>query len=268
MNIVPKQLTVILLTSILVGCSSGGGGRDDDSTVTPKLPDDATTFTTTNTSEAADEAVSGISLSGKLTDLSPKGGNLIWTGEILKLVREKSFDRSYRSNSIASRSKTESCPQGGSVKLEYEEKSSSVEGSLKFNDCGLSGLVINDGIIFRSTFNDTTGAYSDSVNGRLKISNGSDNVIIALDYKETGNDFSGEFSVEMSMSITGSPDVNFLLTTTSPIIGVGSSISGGEILVEGADDTRVKITVTGVNVADVFLDDGGGTFVFHSTVNL
>ena len=89
-----------------------------------------------------------------------------------------------------------------------------------------------------------------------------------MDYSVTGNDFDGSFSTTMSISVSGAPDANFLLTTPVPISGIGFDVLSGEILVEGANGTRLRITVTGANVADVFWDDGSGTFVFHSTINI
>ncbi len=39
------------------------------------------------------------------------------------------------------------------------------------------------------------------------------------------------------------------------------------IIVHGADDTSLRITVTGTNVADVELDDNGdGTYVYVETI--
>ena len=59
-----------------------------------------------------------------------------------------------------------------------------------------------------------------------------------------------------------------LVTTTQPLVGnaFALTVDSGQLIVEGADDTRIRITVTGVNAADVDLDDGSGIFVFDSTI--
>jgi len=43
-------------------------------------------------------------------------------------------------------------------------------------------------------------------------------------------------------------------------------VTGGQLIVYGADSTRLRITVTTPNSADVDLDNGSGSFVFHSTI--
>jgi hypothetical protein len=44
------------------------------------------------------------------------------------------------------------------------------------------------------------------------------------------------------------------------------TVDSGQLIIEGADDTRIRITVTAINTADVDLDNGSGIFVFDSTI--
>lgn len=254
-----KYLLIILFSFTLIACSSGGGGGGDS---TLSIPDDATTITTANASTVARSAVDNVVLFGAISDLRPQEETLPSTGDVIGLVIDRAFDRNRQT---ASRTETVEC-DSGTFTLDYDETETSASGSVSYNNCDFGGATINGSFTFNSTFDDTTGAYSDSGNGSLTISSGGESATIGLDYEETGNDFSGEFSVDYTMSISGTPDANFLLTTTTPITGVNFDVTGGEILVEGAADTRLKITVTGVNVADVFFDDGNGTFVFFETI--
>ena len=40
-----------------------------------------------------------------------------------------------------------------------------------------------------------------------------------------------------------------------------AEITSGRLIIHGSDNTRIRITVTGINTASVELDDGSGTFV-------
>ena len=44
-------------------------------------------------------------------------------------------------------------------------------------------------------------------------------------------------------------------------------VNSGQLIVYGSDNTRLRITVTGINTADVDLDNGNGIFVFDSTIS-
>lgn len=257
-----KYLFIILFSTALIACSSSGGDDDDD-IVTPSLPQDATTITSANASAVARSAVDNLVLFGAITDFRQQGDSSPSTGDVIRLVLNQAFDRNRQ---IALRTETVDC-DSGTITLDFEETATSASGSISFNSCNLGGATINGSFTFSSTFDDFTGAYSDNGNGSLTITAGSESVTIALDFDDFGNDFSGEFSVNYSLSITGSSVANFLLTTTNRITGVGSSITGGQILVEGAGGTRLRITITVPNTAEVEFDDGSGTFVFHSTIN-
>jgi hypothetical protein len=45
-----------------------------------------------------------------------------------------------------------------------------------------------------------------------------------------------------------------------------AEISSGQLIIHGADNTRLRIKVTGINTATVELDEGSG-FVPHGTIS-
>ena len=86
-----------------------------------------------------------------------------------------------------------------------------------------------------------------------------------MDFSVSGNDFSGEFSETLNFSISGITDGGFLFTTTQPITGVDSDITGGQFIMSGSGGTRIRVTVVGTNLIDIELDNGSGTFEPHSS---
>jgi hypothetical protein len=68
--------------------------------------------------------------------------------------------------------------------------------------------------------------------------------------------------------LSGISDGGFLVTTAQPWTGNAFSfqVNSGQLIVYGSDDARLRIAVTGINTADIDLDNGSGTFVFDSTI--
>jgi hypothetical protein len=69
--------------------------------------------------------------------------------------------------------------------------------------------------------------------------------------------------------LSGIPAGGFLVKTTQPLVGnaFALTVDSGQLIVEGANNTRLRITVTATNTADVDLDNGSGIFVFDSTIS-
>jgi hypothetical protein len=90
-----------------------------------------------------------------------------------------------------------------------------------------------------------------------------------MNLSESGNNGTGAFTSTISFSLSGIPDGGFLVTTAQTWTGNAFSfqVNSGQLIVYGSDDTRLRITVTGINTADVELDNGSGTFVIDSTIN-
>ena len=86
---------------------------------------------------------------------------------------------------------------------------------------------------------------------------------------ESGNYGTGDFNGSINFSLSGIPDGGFLVETTQPWTGNALSlqVTSGQLIVYGSDNTRLRITVTDINTADVELDNGSGSFVFDSTIS-
>ena len=263
----PKFFILAAFALFLPGCGGGGGGGGGSS-VTPTLPSDATVITSANTSAIARSAVDNVVLTNAFADLRQEEIKPS-TSDVIKLVIDQVLGRYLPSRSVAARTETEPCDnQQGSITINTEETATSATGSITFAACNVAGLFIDGRFSIAATFNNSTGNYSVNLNGILTLTDNIQSATIAMNFSGTGNDFSGSFSTTVSISVSGVPGGNFLLTTSMPITGIGFDVLSGEILVEGASGTRLRITVTGANVANVFLDNGSGSFVFHSTINI
>jgi hypothetical protein len=84
-----------------------------------------------------------------------------------------------------------------------------------------------------------------------------------MDFDVSGNDFTGEFTETFNFSVTGFAGGGFALTTTEPITGFEPDVTGGQIVLSGADSTRIRVTVVDTNLVDIELDEGTGTFMPH-----
>jgi hypothetical protein len=159
----------------------------------------------------------------------------------------------------------------GTAIAEFDESGNSESGSVTFTGCNLdgSGIVINGSFAYVANWNDTTLDYSFHVGGSLTLAISGDSITIVMDLIESGNEGTGAFSSSASFSLSGIPGGGFLVTTSRAWVGNAliPEVTDGELIVHGGDDTRLRITVTVPNTADVELDNGSGTFVFHSTID-
>ena len=261
MKVFLRYFPVLILSGVLIACSSGGGGSDDDSS-------EPTVFSDTNARSIAQEGIDSVVLLRTVADLGNKGkSDKKPLDRAIETAIYRIFANTHKSGGTAVRTdETFNCSDGGTIDFSFDETSTSESGTTTFNDCNIGGLVLEGEFTYSSTFNDTTGEYSDSAEGELSIIADGQTITIELDFSETGNDISGEFSTSVDLSIDGGDDLTFSIVTTQPIMGVGEDVTSGEVILSGGDNTRIKVTVTGTNTADVFLDDGSGSFVFQDTI--
>ncbi|MCP4276059.1 MAG: hypothetical protein GY779_06895, partial [Gammaproteobacteria bacterium] len=165
---------------------------------------------------------------------------------------------------------TYDCLEGnGTIVESYEESASSTNGSITYNSCYMGDGMYTDGTLLADvSSNISTGNFSLHMSGTLTLSSELPDITLVLDVSYSGNQNSDDFSFTSTISVSGSADGNFLVTTTEPITGNWFDTYSGEMLVEGGEDTRLRITVVATNQADVYLDDGSGSFVYHDTISL
>jgi len=128
--------------------------------------------------------------------------------------------------------------------------------------------VVTGNLGYDTSWNNTTLNYQFAAGGTLSINVASEVVTVVLNLDESGNDITGAYSSTISFSLDGIPGGGFLVTTSQPLVGNALSleVTGGQLILFGSDNTRIRITVTGTNMADIELDPGTGTFVPHDTI--
>ncbi|MCP4488893.1 MAG: hypothetical protein GY820_16520 [Gammaproteobacteria bacterium] len=252
-----KYLWVLVFTLAMVGCGGGGG----DSTVTPTLPKDATTIDDTNAYNVAWSAIGIFAYMREIEGLTAP------VSDVIRMVSEKVFvAKTHRLRSTASREQiTEECPYGGSVTTSYDETSTTYSASVSYEGCDEGYVITNGGYSYDDEWN-STGDYTVSSNGSMSSKYDFGTITVELDFEETGNFYDGGYSYIMDYSQSG--DIyNYLFTTTQPFSGVYQGVNSGQVLVEGANNTKLLITVISINLAEVSLNNGSGTFVPQGTIS-
>ena len=271
--ILMRKLLMVGSILVLASCGSGGGsdsGSGDDGFPTPKLPASAAKLDNTNANTIADAAVGFLGTLDSVAQL--KTANPPSMSQVIKLVVDRVIKRSRSSGSVAARAEDISaalCVAGSAI-ADFDENANSESGSISFSNCDVGGgILVNDSFIYDSSWNDTTLAYDFHMGGTISFDFGTDLVTIVMNLSESGNNGTGDFTSTISFSLSGIPDGGFLVTTTQTWTGNAFSfqVNSGQLIVYGSDNTRLRITVTGINTADVDLDNGSGTFVFDSTIN-
>lgn len=260
---------------LAAGCGGGGGSGDgDDGFPTPKLPVDAARFDAVNANDIANTAAGFVGTLDTLAELKSEESPSLT--EAARLATDRVMRNLRTSSSLAARTENISAglcdpgPPPGTAIVEFEESGNNASGSVTFDECDIGGIEINGSFLYEASFNATTLAYSFQAGGTLTVAAAGETIIIVMNSLETGNDGTGAFSTSVSFSLSGIPDSGFLVTTAQAWAGnvFSAEITSGQLIVHGSDNTRIRITVTGPNAANVDLDNGSGTFVFDSTILL
>lgn len=273
--ILMRKLLMVSSILMLASCGGGGGGGDgggsgDDGFPTPKLPASAAKFDNTNANTIADAAVGFLGTLDSVAQLNT--ANPPSMPQVIKLVVDRIIKRSRSSGSVAARAEdigAALCVTGSAI-ADFDEIANSESGAVSFSNCDVGGgILVNGSFIYDSSWNDTTLAYNFHIGGTISFDFGTDHVAIVMNLSESGNDGTGAFTSTISFSLAGIPDEGFLVTTEQTWTGNAFSfqVNSGQLIVYGSDDTRLRITVTGINTADVDLDNGSGTFMIDSTIN-
>jgi hypothetical protein len=138
--------------------------------------------------------------------------------------------------------------------------SESVSGEIVFSNCDLGGLLLDGNFPYEVSSNGATGDFDLQFGGTLAFSAGMETITLVLNFTESGND-AGDFTLNPSFSLDGIPGVGYLVTTVQTLTGNFNptvELKSGELNVEGADNTRLCMTVTNINEVTVEFDDGLG----------
>jgi len=252
---------------LISGCGggSGGGGGGGVNLPTPTLPTSAVTITTANADAIAISALDFTDIFFVLFGLKTEAPPSI--PDVIQLITDQVIkrDRSLRSvvTGVTEDLSSFFCVTGTATAT-YTETANSETGTISFSTCDLGGgMLLGGSISYNFSWNDINFNYDSSFGGTLTFDFGADNITIVVNLGESGNDDTGAYSATISYSLSGVPDGDFLVTT--PIAWVGNSILfqvySGQLLIQGANNTWLRITVSSTNVGTIELDDGGGVFV-------
>jgi len=279
-NWLPRLLLSIVYTLGILGivASGGGGGGDDDVTLnfpTPTLPAGAVVLAhPANAEDVAEDAVETLALLNLFGDLLElKTGAPPAIAHVIRQTTNQFYKRDPNTPSVATGVREDvsadfcTGPGGGSAIANVSETATSARVRVDFTDCDIGGIaVVNGDISLSATWNETTLDYTLRIGGTLVVSDGiNPDVTFVFDIDTSGNDGTGAFSSTASFSVDGGPNGSYLVTTTTPIEGdfnSGDYTPGGILIVEGGNNTRLRITIIAGNFATVELDDGlGGGFL-------
>ncbi|MCP4237597.1 MAG: hypothetical protein GY770_29125 [Aestuariibacter sp.] len=258
-----KYIWFLVFGLMLTAC---GGG--DGSTVTPDLPKDATTITEANAYDVAQSAIAMFAYVHSKSGQREVEEIAARTGDAFSMVFDKAFvDEAHRLQAVASRENiTEECAFGGSTSISYNETSTTYSESVSYNGCDEGYVIYNGSSSYFAKQNDYTGNYSYSSNASMSYTLDSRTIVIEHNLEGAGNYYDGSYGYAMAYSQSGEI-YNYLFTTTQSFSGVYSDVNSGEILVEGASNTKLLITVINTNLAEVYLDNGSGTLVYLDTIS-
>ena len=263
-----RKFLIVGSIALLASCSSGGGSSDDDEGFpTPTLPSGARTLDAGNAVDTAEESIAFLDAINTISAL--KSAEPLSPTQIAKLVIERGIKPRIRSAATANKTENLSddlCVEGGTAILTFEETSNSEDGDLDLTGCKVDvDIEINGKLLYESSWNDNTLDYDLQIGGTLQFAIFGENVTLVLNLIQSGNEGTGEFGGEVSFSIDGIPGGGYLVTTSEPWAGDVGGIQSGRLLIRGGNDTRVRITVTATDVADVELNTGSG-WVFQDTI--
>ena len=263
---------VYTLGIVGIVASGGGGGGDDSASVsfpTPTLPAGAVTLDGGNAQEVAESVLELASVLSSFTQFKTVTPPTI--PDVLKLVTDWIIQNSRSSRSLVN-GVTEDlsaliCPNGGKAIANYSESDSSETGTITYTDCNIgAGILISGTASYDVSWNDATLDYDYRFGGTLTIDFGTDTFTVVFNLSEVGNDGTGAFSSNIDYSVDGIPGGGLLVNTTQAWEGDFSGFTSGQFIVYGGSNTRLRITVVPGNMADVELDDGGGTFMYITTI--
>ena len=257
-----KKLLLPLLLGfgfLVTGC--GGDGGSDQGSVTPSLPSGAVEITDANATVVAGSVISDSestnSALGVTTNVPPAGDAI---NTVVDLISKINMNIAPVVSAVTT---TVPCASGD-ISISASGDASSGTQNMTFNACSEAGITF-DGFVNVTYSFSNTGILSTYSNGKLTVSSSVESFTMELDFNQVlnTNDFSYTLSMKYSVYNTA---IAYLAETTVPLSGDFSGISAGEIIVSGSNNTRLKLTYISSNTIEVYLDNGNGIFVYHSTI--
>lgn len=258
---------------LVTGCGGGGGGGGGTSFPTPTLPGDAVAFNSTNAIDGADAATGSAGILS--TAAAAKGTSLPFTvQDAIDLLTDQVLDRAQNSQPVATGVTTNrNCFVSGSLTETSNSTATGSSGTITYSNCNEDGIsIINGSFSFIATLNDPLFVFN--IGGNLTFTLVADGSVITMvmNLSQTINTTTLAFTISQTIAASGVPIGTstvggFLVTTIAPFeIDFVSGVISGQMLIQGANGSQIRITVTAPNVATVEVDDGtGGGFVVVTT---
>lgn len=191
------------------------------------------------------------------------------------------------------------CGSGNSTNtLEIDYVNLTIDGTVTFDNYNLCPAILNGTITLSAGFNGSltltmsslslTGSPADmAMAGRFAVTtpDGGDTMNITQNFWfDTGGEVSKIVNFKMKMDGTVSPgeitissgdfyepSVGYVSVATKagdPMLDYGNGPEDGILVISGADNSVAELQFTGLNTAELWVDDGGGVFQYITTLNL
>lgn len=274
MKIFPEKFPRgLLLTAVyligIIGIAASGGGSDGQSVTfpTPTLPANARTLTAANAIETAESAVEFMAVGASFPDNLKPASTTPSVFDSIDQIVEQFVHRTRAANKSSTAQKFDDVSSffcvAGTATVIHDESETDDSGVITFTNCDLGGVLITGTMPYQMSWNNSTGDYSLRFGSDLVFDFGSGKVTFVMDLRGSGNDFMGDWTNDMDFSVSAVPGDGFLASTTQSWTGNSSvfEVYTGQLIITGAANTRLRVTVTAINTADVELDNGSGSFV-------
>ena len=270
---IPSVTAITAAILLIAGCGGGGGGGGGASFPTPTLPVDAVVFNSANAIDGTDAALN--SAGSLLTAASARGTNASFTvQDAFDLVTARVLNRAKNSQPVATRDTTTTgCFVSGTVTETGNATATGGTGTMAFSNCNMDGIsIINGSFSFIVAINDPIVDFD--FGGSLTFTLVADPSVVVsmvMNSSQTINTTTFTFTISQTFAASGVPigasTGGFLVTTIVPLeLDFVSGVVSGQLLIQGANGSQIRFTVTALNVATVEVDDGaGGGFVVVTT---
>lgn len=263
MNNTLKQIGIISLIASSIGIT--GCGSDDSSS--SAVPANAITFSTSNAATAVGNVLAATaSILAKGSTTTPSVTEII--NNAIDTIKQSRNNTGQDPVSGIAFNDTTQCWNSGSLvesgNATLNDNGGNGSGTTVFNNCDEGfGVTINGTLNIGGSWNDSTGDYTDTASGSITVTYNSTSTVVNvknLSFKETGNDFTGAYTIS-KMNYSYDPGSNgFSVGITTALNGINDDCPTGAVLLKGADKTQVQATFNGAtaNTITVEVDTGSG----------
>ena len=239
------------------GGSDGGSGS-----AIPTLPADAIEFNALNAENVARAALDSSDSLGTATS-SREAGTHISIQDAMNMATSfvRNRDRSSRS-AVNHPAGPIPCDPGGTIIFDSTPIANGETGSVTFVECNiLDQPIINGSFSYEVNIVHPDVTLTTSGNLSFEIPPQAVSFSTIMNTSETVNLVTSDFSFSKNFSVSGLPTGVFMVTTTMPFEGnlLTGDVKRGQMLILGANNTQIRITIIATNTARIEVDDGTGT---------